>query len=225
MIFSRQAGSVSVRTDEYRLAADGALFDMRADPGQRRDIRAQQPEVAARLSAAVARWKKEVLGGPAADDRPYTVGYREFPTAPLPARDGVPSGGIRRSARAPNCSYFTNWRSTEDKITWDIDVHTSGNYEAVVYYTCPKDDVGATLELRFGESSVRGKVTEAFDPPFSDGVDRVPREGESHVKEFRPLRLGVVHLDKGRGPLVLCAVDVPGGQVADVRKVELTLVK
>ena len=28
--------------------------------------------------------------------------------------------------------------------------------------------------------------------------DRVPREGESFVKDFRPLRLGVVELSKGR---------------------------
>jgi arylsulfatase A-like enzyme len=254
MIFSRQGGSVSVRTDEYRLAGDGALFDMRTDPGQRRDVREQQPKVAERLAAAVARWKKDVAGGPAADDRPFPVGYREFPTTPLPARDGVPAGNVRRSAKAPNCSYFTNWRSTDDKITWDIDVHTAGDYAAVVYYTCPKEDAGATIELSLRESSgktgtgsepsrerakpgasgevpvpvfpsVRGKVTEGFDPPFSDGVDRVPRDGESHVKEFRPLRLGVLRLDKGRGALVLRAVDVPGRQVADVRMVELTLVE
>jgi hypothetical protein len=65
----------------------------------------------------------------------------------------------------------------------------------------------------------------AVDPPLSDGTDRVPREAESHVKKFRPLRLGVLHLEKGRGALVLRAVEMPGGQVADLRMIELTLLK
>ncbi len=225
MIFSHQAGRVSVRTQQYRLDAKGGLFDMTADPGQDRDLARKRPEQAAELSAAVAAWKKEVLPASAKDDRPFPVGYREFPAAPLPARDGVASGNIRRSAAAPNCSYFTNWRSTEDKITWDIEVATSGAYEATVYYTCPKEDVGSTVELSFGGSKVEGKVVEAFDPPLVDNMDRVPRKGESYVKAFRPLRLGVLHLEKGRGLLALRALEVPGRQVMDLRAATLTLVK
>jgi len=225
MIFSHQAGRVSVRTQQYRLDAKGALFDMTADPGQDHDVARERREQAKRLSSAVAAWKKEVLPAQAKDDRPFPVGYREFPTAPLPARDGVGWGSIRRSAPAPNCSYFTNWRSTEDKITWDIEVATSGDYEAVVYCTCPKGDIGSTVELSFGGSRIQGKVEQAFDPPPVDNMDRVPRQGESYVKEFRPLRLGVFHLEKGRGLLTLRALKVPGGQVMDVRAATLTLVK
>ena len=43
----------------------------------------------------------------------------------------IPHGEVRRSANAPNCSYFTNWSSTEDSMTWDIAVNTPGEYEAV----------------------------------------------------------------------------------------------
>lgn len=223
MIFSHNAGQVSVRTDQFRLDARGKLFDMIADPGQERDIAAEKPEVAARLAQAVARWKHEVLGD-GKDDRPFPVGYREFPTTPLPARDGVASGGIRRSAPAPNCSYFTHWRSTDDAITWDIEVNTAGSYEAVLYYTCPREDVGATVELSFRGAAVRAKVAEPFDPPLHDAMDRVPRKGESYVKDFRPLRLGPLQLAKGRGPLTLRALTLPGKQVMDLWAVALTLV-
>ena len=78
-----------------------------------------------------------------ADDRPFTVGYREFPITTLPARDGVPHGGVKRSASAPNCSFFTNWTNTRRPITWDVEVATPGRYEVVLYYTCPAADVGA----------------------------------------------------------------------------------
>jgi len=225
MIFSYLGGKTSVRTDRYRLDARGALFDMAADPGQDHDIAQSRPEIAARLSEAVGRWKADVLAGAGPDDRPFPVGYREFPTTPLPARDGVASGQIRRSAPAPNCSYFTNWRSTEDRIAWDIEVHTAGDYEAVLYYTCPAEDVGSTVEMSVMGAAVRGQVAEAFDSPLVDSMDRVPRKGESYVKNFRPLRLGVLRLAAGRGKLTLRAISIPGKQVMDLRAVSLTLLK
>lgn len=222
MIFSHQNGKVSVRTQQYRLDDRGALFDMVADPGQNTNIARQQPEVAAKLKQAVAQWREEVLPkGP--DERPFSVGYRQFPMTPLPARDGVPQGNVRRSAGAPNCSYFVNWTSPDDRMTWDIEVHTAGQYEVAIAYTCPPAEAGSTIELSFNGSTLRGQVTPAWDPPLMTGQDRVPRQGESIMKEFRPLKLGTMHLDRGRGPLTLRALTVVGKQVMDVRLVTLTL--
>jgi hypothetical protein len=111
-------------------------------------------------------------------------------------------------------------------MTWDIEVATTGNYDAVIYYTCPKDDIGSTVELSFNKSRVQGKVSESHDPPLVGAeFDRVPRGGESYVKDFRPLRIGTFRLEKGRGELTLRALDVPGRQVMDMRAVMLTLLK
>jgi len=226
MIFSHQRGRVSVRTQQYRLDHTGKLFDMTTDPGQYHDISKEKPKVAARLTKAVAQWKAEVLPKTSKDDRPFPVGYAESFVTQLPARDGVPYGNVRRSARAPNCSYFTNWVSADDKITWDIEVANSGDFQAVIYYTCAKENVGSTIELHFNKSRIQGKVTEPHDPPLVGAeFDRVPRGSESYVKEFRPFNLGVFRLEKGRGQLTLRALDVPGKQVMDVRAVMLTLLK
>jgi hypothetical protein len=43
------------------------------------------------------------------------------------------------------------------------------------------------------------------------------------VKDFRPLRLGVLAMKKGRGELTLSAPNIPAGQVMDVRAVALKL--
>ena len=226
MIFSHQNGRVSVRTQQYRLDNTGKLFDMQADPGQDHDISKDNPGVADRLRKAVTKWMQEVLPKSPKDDRPFPVGYPEFPATLLPARDGVPHGNVRRSAGAPNCSFFTNWTSTEDNITWNIEVATNGNYEAVIYYTCPIQDVGSKVELRFGNSQVQAKIIEPHDPPLVGAeFDRVPRRGESYVKDFRPLGLGTFRLEKGRGELTLSALDAPGRQVMDVRAVMLSLLK
>ncbi len=225
MIFTYLDGKASVRTQQYRLDHLGALFDMSADPGQAADVATKKPDVAAKLTQAVAAWRQAVLPAAKGDHRPFPVGYAQFPMTPLPARDGVPHGGVKRSAGAPNCSYFVNWTSPDDAMTWDIAVQTGGDYAAEIYYTCPASDAGSTVELGFSGSRLQGKVAPAWDPPLLDKQDRVPRQGESYMKEFRALKLGVLHLEKGCGPLTLRAVQVAGKQVCDVRLVTLTLLK
>lgn len=226
LIFSHWGGKVSVRSQRYRLDHQRQLFDMQADPGQDHDIAAEQQEVAARLSQAVAQWSAELLPGLGKNDRPFTVGYPDLPITPLPARDGVPLGGVQRSATAPNCSYFKNWTSPDDRITWDVAVETPGRYEAVVYYTCPPANIGSTIELRFNDSRLEATVSQANDPPALGAEhDRVLRRGESYVKDFQPLRLGIIELKSGRGQLTLRALTIPGKQVMEVRQVTLTLLK
>lgn len=224
MLFQHWNGKVSARDQRYRLDDAGKLFDLEIDPGQLRDISAAEPAVAHRLNEATKAWKKDVLAKMNPDKRPFPVGYREFPLAQLPARDGVPHGAIKRSAPAPNCSFFENWSSTEDSITWNVEVAASGSYEVVVYYTCPEQDVGSTVELSFNDRQIRAKVAEANDPPLTGAEqDRVPRKGESYVKDFKPLRLGTIQLEKGQGQLTLRALKIPGKTVMDVRLLTLKL--
>lgn len=224
MIFSHWANKVSVRTQQYRFDAAGRLYDMLADPGQQTDIRTQQPDVAARLATAVKDWESTVLAEMVREERPFTVGYREFPVTQLPARDGVPHGGVERSGKAPNCSFFTNWTTTAGRITWDVDVHTAGAYEIVVDYACPAADVGSTVELSCGSHRLKTQITEAHDPPLrGQEHDRASRGSESYVKDFKPLPLGELHLDRGPGTLTLRANDIPGKSVMEVRGLWLTL--
>lgn len=249
MIFSHQNGRVSVRNRRYRLDDRGALYDMGADPGQTRNIAAAEPQVAAMLARAVADWRQDVLGEAHAraaaaaaaaagaprkppqrmhrdDDRPFPVGYRQFPQTILPARDGVPHGTVKRSAGAPNCSYFVNWTSLDDTMTWDVEVNTTGQYEVSIDYTCRPADVGSLVELNFNGAAVRARVQPAWDPPLYTNQDTIPRpRGESQMKPFRPLKLGTVRLEKGRGLLALRALEIPGTGVMDVRHISLTLIE
>jgi len=43
------------------------------------------------------------------------------------------------------------------------------------------------------------------------------------MKEFRPLKLGEITLEKGSAPLILRALEIPGRSVMDVRRITLTL--
>jgi arylsulfatase A-like enzyme len=240
-LFQTWGGQVSVRTETHRLDHAGNLFDMTADPGQTTPLQAKLPALAQELGAAVADWRREMgLAAPGAgkgkgkaanppgnavDPRPIALGYREFPITMLPARDGSPLGEMRRSAKAPNSSYFVNWSKTTDAARWNVQVITAGTYVVTLDYTCPAADIGATIELAIGEHRLRGKVTEAWDPPLIVDQDIVPRttHGESLMKPFRTMTLGEIVLEPGPGTLQLRAMEIPGKSVMDLRRVTLTL--
>jgi arylsulfatase A-like enzyme len=218
---SFQAGgkksAISVRSQQYRLDQAGALFDMVADPNQKQDVAAQHPDEVTRLKAIAKKFSADVAPVlAAAKDRPYPVGYA--PVTYLPARDGEGHGNVKRSGRAPNCTYFTNWTSTDDSITWDIEPGTPGEYEATLYYTCAPENVGAEIEMSFAGKTLRATVNEAYDPPaYGMENDRAPRDSESYVKDFKPLKIGAIELAKTRAPLTLRALKIPGKAAIEVR--------
>lgn len=243
MIFSTWGSKISVRTPTHRLDQNGMLFDMIADPAQTRPVNAEEAALTSELIEAVSAWREEMglaaalVPGPgkggkakakgptnAVDPRPLPVGYREFPLTMLPARDGEPRGTVARSSKAPNCSYFVNWTSPEDRLIWNLDVVTTGRYAVTIDYTCPLPDAGATVELSFGTSRLVGKVEPGWDPPLQTNQDTLPRpDGESTMKEFKTLDLGEIELTAGKGPLVLRGLEIPGKSVMDLRRLTLTL--
>ena len=229
VLFSTWSGRVSVRSQTHRLDTSGELFDMIADPNQTRSVTAQQPETARQLTSAVATWRTELFSRsprPASpvDPRPIPVGYKIFPRTWLPARDGTPGGGIERSSSAPNSSYFRNWTRTDDTISWEIEVNTAGTYDVELHYTCPLPDAGSRIALSFQGSRLEGRVAPGWDPPLYTNQDTLPRPpGESRLKEFRILRPGKLRLERGRGPLALRALEIPGKEVMHLSAVVLTL--
>jgi len=224
MLFSVWRKRATVRTQRFRMDDQGALYDIVNDRGQSRDVSREHPAVAAELTAALQRFRRESQAFYTAhSDRPFTVGYAASTT--LPARDGQPHGTIQRSSKAPNNSFFRNWTSADDSITWDIEVGQAGTYSASVFYTCPAANTGTTVRLEFAHASVETKVTEAFDPPLWDkSKERVAR---SHyfVKDFRQLTIGEITLPQGRGRLRLRCPELVNGHGIDVYSVVLDLVR
>ena len=234
MIFSTWGSAISVRTQRHRLDNNGKLFDMIADPGQTTPINDKAPAIAAQLKGAVDNWRKEMFAkndglknknmGNEIDPRPIPVGYREFPITMLPARDGEPRGKVMRSSGAPNCSYFVNWKSTDDSLVWLLEVKTAGRYTVSIDYTCPIADAGSSVELRLKEAHLIGTVTPGWDPPLYTNQDTLRRpDGESQMKEFRTLTLGEIELPAGEAPLTLRAIKIPGKSVMNLRRLTLTL--
>jgi len=208
----------SIRNQDYRMDYDGQLFDMRNDPGQKNDIASEHPEITKQLLEALQQWKTEVLTElPEKDERAFTIGHPEFHFSQIPARDGKATGEIKRSDNSPNCTFFTNWINKTDSIYWPIEVLKSGSFTVELYYSCPAEDVGSTIQLSFGKDKLKTKILEAHDPPLKGMEnDRIPRT-QSYVKDFKRITIGTIQLEKGMGNLTLKALKIPGNQVMDFR--------
>lgn len=224
MLFSHWNGQIAVRSKHYMLDHEGQLFDLDADPGQRSDISSKNPSMTKVLSDSAADWKKNAWQGLGQDSRPFPVGHPDFKYTQLPARDGKAHGGIKRSNKYPNSSYFTNFSKAEDYISWEIDVLEAGDFAVQVYYTCAPEDTGSSLKLKFGKDELDFKVTEGHDSEvLNQKYDRVERE-ESYEKDFKPMEAGIIHLEKGSGTLTLQPNAVSKSNAMDFRLIMLTRV-
>jgi len=225
MIFAAWNEKVSVRTQRYRLDATGNLYDMQNDPGQLQDVSKDLPDVTRNLRNAVKEFKKEVYEGAIDRERPFLVGHEDFHITYLPARDAIEMGTIQRSAKPPNDSYFTNWTSVDDSISWDVDVLNSGLYAAEIWYACEKGDTGCVISLDYMGESVASKIHSVHNPGFMGMQYQRFERGESKVKIFQRYSLGSIHLNKGAGKMQLKALEIPGKNAIEFRLLSLTRIK
>lgn len=220
-LISSWNGKLSVRSKNYLLDSQKKLFNLKTDPGQLEDLSEQMPDVSQELKSIAEQFRNEVLSDIQPDNRRFPVGHPDFSYTQLPARDAEFTGSIKRSNQFPNSSFLTNWTNTEDRIIWNVEVLSEGDYEAEIYYTCPKQDTGSVFQLSFGKDKLLAKITEPHDPPLRGMEnDRVLRK-ESYVKDFKSLRTGTIHLEKGVGELTLESIEIPGSQVMDIRSIIL----
>ena len=217
-IYNYWKGKLSLRNQHYRLDHQGQLFDMVNDPNQTKDIGEKKPQVLTALNKAKEQWEQEVLVElPKKDNRPFYIGHPSLHTTQFPARDGIPSGEIKRSNRYPNCAYFTHWINPEDTITWEAEVAQDGDFEITVYYSCAEDAIGSLFEVSFGDASIQGEIKEVHNPnEYGAAEDRVLRQ-ESYVKDFKPLKIGTLKLKKGKGTLKIKGIEKKGRALMDFR--------
>ena len=218
-------GKVSARTQSYRLDNFGRLYDMNNDPGQQVDISKLSPKLTKKLLDQVEDWKKNVLSELGKDERSFIIGHPNYRWTQIPARDGTPKGAIKRSGRFPNCSYFSNWKNTKDKITWDCEVGASGIYEVSIHYALEEENKGTVIRLSHNNSKIEYKFIKSHEVPVrGQENDRVKRR-ESYVKDFKEIKIGKINLTKGKGELALQALEIPGNESIEFRLLMLEKVQ
>jgi hypothetical protein len=131
----------------------------------------------------------------------------------------VATGGLKRSNRFPNDSYFESWNSIDDRITWKAEAGESGSFEVEIFYAAKSG--GAKYRLSFKGAELDFVIPNAHDvPKLGAGKDRSPRN-ESYTKDWARLKVGRIELTKGEGELVLEALKIPGNEAMEFRLLTL----
>ncbi len=208
----------SIRSQKYRLSQDGGLFDISADRNQKHDLSNDLPEIKAEMMKVAEDFMKQKEKElPKVDERPFYIGHPGMKFTQLPARDGTAHGNIMRSNRWPNCSFFTNWVSLEDSITWQVTVPEDGKFRVTLYYTCRVGDQGSIIQLSVGKKKLQAKIKEPYDPPLKGMDEDLAPRIESYVKDWKIEDIGMIDMQKGEHTMILKALEMPGKSVIDFR--------
>ena len=216
---SQWKNKFGVRSQTHRLGEKGKLFDMIADPQQLKPIKDE--EVSRELKQALAKYKEDVLPeyGGENDQRDFVIAHPGSMVTQLPARDAVAIGGLKRSNRFPNDSYFEGWQSIDDRITWKAKAGESSVFEVEIFYATKSG--GAEYRLSFNGAELDFVIPGAHGvPKLGAKEDRSPRN-ESYTKDWARLKVGRIKLTKGKGELVLEALKIPGKEAMEFRLLTL----
>ena len=214
----------AVRTQRFRAVNDGKgwqLFDMEADPSQKTDVSAANPEIARRLAEAYSAWFAEV--SPSAFVRPpIEVGHSSENPIELEAPDAVLSGLVYKNTRQGYANdWIAGWTSSDSSATWTIDVVRGGRYEVTLAYTCEEKDTGSRIRVTAGSKSTEAVVKGTSIRPI-----HLPNREAGHYRsiEWSPLPAGTLQLEKGRTRVEVRAVTKAGESVMELKHVALRYV-
>ena len=218
--------SGSVRTQRWRAVTDRGkweLYDMTADPDQKKNVAQNYPNVIEKLSTAYEKIRADVTKD--GFDLPIHVGYPQWPLVVLPGHEAhfktYAGGGISYVNQYGWANdWITNWTDIRAYQWWDVKVVDSGRFEITLMYICRAGDIGAKVRVEIAGQKVGGIIARAHDPEPVYSPDRVPR-GEVVEKVWAPLKLGTVNLKPGPAKLIVRALTKPGEMVLDLKAVHL----
>lgn len=219
-LFSAWNGKTTVRSQRFRLQGTGEFYEVGSDPKEQTDVAKKFPAEYRSLKSKLDEWVAEVKpvkSKGAGVKRPITLAHPDAEFTQMPARDAVPHGKIVRSNKFPNCTFMTEWKNTEDEITWDVDVLSADQFDVEMYYACPESSVGTKLQLSIGDEKLVTTVTEPNDAPLIGMAEDRFKRTEGYVRDWRSMQLGTIRLEPGRNTLRLRALEIPGDVAVDMR--------
>jgi sialate O-acetylesterase len=202
----------TVRSDTHRWVHDNKqemLFDLRSDPGEKTNLAAQQPEIAADLSAAYDEWFREAVAGTEGRVRrfPITLAEGTELLAPFAALEG--------DAKFYGRGWDNDWvvfPTEAAAAVWSLELPQAGAYEVTALHTAKEP--GGKIQAIAGEQTISATLTAAHDPPEIPRRDLVPR-WEVPDKSFAPVTLGTLTIPGGLQSLRVSAA--PGIEIQSVR--------
>ena len=218
----------AVRSPRWRAVREDKrgwqLYNMQTDPAEAHDVAAEHPAVVKSLAAAYqTEWQAVSAEGFAAV--PVAIGLPQRPAVTLPAHEANlhPRAGRGIAYHGPNGwanDWIDSWTDQTATASWPVEVVTPGNYEIVLHYTCPPEQVGSRFRVEIANAAVAASVTQPHNPDPLPSPDRFSR-GEVYEKPWKPLSLGVLQLPVGRADVLLRAEQMAGDRMPQVKEIEI----
>lgn len=216
----------AVRTPQYRavLYKQWELYDMLADPDQKKNIAKDNPELTQELAATFERMYADVAKD-GFDVIPTEIGHEGWDTVMLPGHEAflVPEtkqGISYKGSSGWANDYLTNWTDTSAYATWPIKVVTPGEYEVSIAYICPRENTGAVMRVEVGDAGAEAMIDKAYLVEDIPSPDREPRK-EVYERYWKLQKLGRIMIPEGEAELKLKAVKIPGEMAPEVKAVTL----
>lgn len=218
-IRGRQGGSSAKSADAG--APPWELYDMRTDPGEKRNLAPRRKDLVARLSKLYEAWIDDTSRG-GLKRFPIPVGHPEENPVTLNAPQAYFKGSPR-FYRGPGFAHdwLTQWRDAKSRIWFDVDVVRPGAYQVRLRFACPKAEIGSVIRIESGGETLRARVP-AAEAPFLKLPHRDRRGRERYMmRDWGTLDVGTLRLRKGRRRLTISAESIAGSRVLELKSVEL----
>jgi arylsulfatase A len=185
----------------FKLHHNGELYDLRVDPGEKRNISPERPEVARKLRHEFEEWFRLVT------DREYArvpieIGRDDENPVEIDLTWGDPVGKVTPQYRSYNRDTIDNWTDTGDSVRWKVDVMESGEYELILSYGCDPGQGGSIAQFQLGQARL--------DYTFTATPGRLV---------FMTRKAGRMSLGKGPATLEIKPLKIAGKELAAIHKI------
>lgn len=215
--YSNQGGKPggAVREGDWKLIEfyeDGRreLFNLKADPGESRNLAAKEPERVKELSARLGSWRKGVDAQEMTPNATYAPNPQaEDGVVTIPARSALVHGEQLRYEPLPHKNTLGYWIHADDWASFAFELKTPGRFDVEMLVGCGNGSGGSVVEVAIGEQKLEFTV-----------------EATGGFQEFMPRTIGRVTLSAaGRHMLEVRPRTKPGPAVMDLRQVRLIPVR
>ena len=202
----------TARTETHRWVHDGKqamLFELRSDPGEKTNLAAQQPALAAEMEMSYRKWFHEVTAPSGGKVARFPISLTEG--TELPIANAARLGSAQFFGKGWDYDWAT-FPTPAASMVWRLSVPVAGRYEVSALHTAKT--AGGEVRVTVGDNAARSAVTAVYDPPEIPRRDLIPR-WEVPDKVFKPLGLGALTIPAGSLELQVTAV--PGIEIQAVR--------
>lgn len=221
----------SVRTAQWRAVVSRkkwSLYDMLVDPGQKKNIASNHPDVLKNLSSAFNKWFTGT-GATKLTYHPIPVGHPQRRSIEIPANEAAlfPGEGKGITYQGSPAGYantwIRDWSSKEAYPLWKLNILNGGTYRVAIRHSLATEDVGTKIAVTIGDQQLTAKLNEPFDLPLVHKPNRyLPADGYEEKAAWKWLELGTMKLLKGAVEMQVNALEIPGARTIDLRAIRLT---